>query len=213
MSSARAHAPCSSAYYIAPEIFRRKYTKAVDAWALGVILYLLLSGEVPFGHDADTETEVYHAIQTAPLRFKSVWNGITPYARELVTGLLEKDASKRYTIEQALVHPWVVRQGEGGTVLDRSIITSLTAFDQRNKLQKLVLKTVADKLKANDVQQLRESFMEIDADNTGYITVHELRAALLATGYAAGDVDAEHLLRQVDTDGDRRISWQVRGRK
>jgi serine/threonine protein kinase len=36
---------CGSAYYIAPEIFSRRYTKAADVWALGVILYLLLSGE------------------------------------------------------------------------------------------------------------------------------------------------------------------------
>jgi calcium-dependent protein kinase len=39
---------CGSAYYIAPEIFTRKYTKSADIWAVGVILYLLLSGEMKY---------------------------------------------------------------------------------------------------------------------------------------------------------------------
>ncbi len=54
---------CGSAYYIAPEIFARRYTRAVDPWALGVILFLLLSGTVPYGATAETENEVSWSVQ------------------------------------------------------------------------------------------------------------------------------------------------------
>ena len=54
---------CGSAYYIAPEVFTRRFTKACDVWSLGVILYLLLGGTVPFGFDAEEEAEVYKSIQ------------------------------------------------------------------------------------------------------------------------------------------------------
>lgn len=81
---------CGSAYYIAPEVFTRRYTKAADVWALGVILFLLLSGSIPFGFNAETEAEVYKAIQRDTLTFGATWKGISAAARELVSGLLEK---------------------------------------------------------------------------------------------------------------------------
>ncbi len=50
---------CGSAYYIAPEVFRRSFTKACDVWNLGIILFLLLSGTVPFGFDVRFWTVVF----------------------------------------------------------------------------------------------------------------------------------------------------------
>jgi calcium-dependent protein kinase len=45
-----------SPYYIAPEVFLQKYNMKIDIWSMGVVIYIMLSGKVPFpGH---TEPEI-----------------------------------------------------------------------------------------------------------------------------------------------------------
>jgi hypothetical protein len=68
---------------------------------------------VPFGAAAESEQQVYTAIQKEPLTLQgAAWGAISPSAKELVRGLLEKDPSKRYTLEQVRRGPG--REGGGG---------------------------------------------------------------------------------------------------
>lgn len=44
-----------SPYYIAPEVFLQNYNSKIDVWSMGVVLYIMLSGKVPFPGNSELE--------------------------------------------------------------------------------------------------------------------------------------------------------------
>ena len=72
------------------------------------------------------------------------WKRISISARELVSGLLEKNPFRRYTLDEALQHPWVANNETLPDVpIDKEVVQSMYAFNANNKLRNAALKLVA----------------------------------------------------------------------
>ena len=96
-------------YYIAPEVLRRSYDKSCDLWSVGVVAYILLAGYPPFNGESNSET--HRAVLRGRYHFaKEEWSCISSEARDFVRRLLRMDPRQRMTVEEALTHPWIVRQ-------------------------------------------------------------------------------------------------------
>jgi calcium/calmodulin-dependent protein kinase I len=85
------------------------YTKSVDMWAAGVIIYIMLCGFPPFlGKDT---TETFAAIKSLRFAFPSPWwDAVSNCAKDLICRCLDPDPNRRITPEQALQHPWIAKQ-------------------------------------------------------------------------------------------------------
>ena len=86
-------------YYIAPEVLTGTYGKECDMWSLGVCLYQLLTGKMPF--DGDSQAEVFGKIKQGDFYMPK---RLSPECQELLLGLICVDVSKRLTAAQALDH-------------------------------------------------------------------------------------------------------------
>ena len=96
--------------YVAPEVLQGKpYNKSVDLWSVGVIIYLLLSGFLPFD-DENSENEIIKQTIENDVSFdSSVWDNISHEAKDLIRSLLCKEPDKRISIKEVLEHPWIVK--------------------------------------------------------------------------------------------------------
>ncbi|OAD79190.1 hypothetical protein PHYBLDRAFT_100646, partial [Phycomyces blakesleeanus NRRL 1555(-)] len=95
---------CGSLAYSAPEVIMcQKYTgPATDVWSLGVILFTLLAGELPF--DDDSEIIIQRKIRNVDYEIPSYFS---PEAADLIQRLLQLDPLERPTIDQVANHPWL----------------------------------------------------------------------------------------------------------
>ena len=104
---------CGTCYYVAPEIVaagEHGYNTggAVDMWSAGCVLYVLLAGQLPFDAGEDNEFETLQLVAAGKYEMgDDQWGAISPSAKALVHSLLNGDASRRATAEQALQHPWL----------------------------------------------------------------------------------------------------------
>ena len=109
---------CGTPSYLAPEIIAgQRYTPAVDCWAAGVCVYILLSGVVPFNWTdrpgADLR-ELFDRISAGSFSVDGPeWEGVSDGAKNLVHGLMCVDVSSRLTAEAALAHPWLSSPAPG----------------------------------------------------------------------------------------------------
>ncbi|GAA6038991.1 hypothetical protein JCM8097_000144 [Rhodosporidiobolus ruineniae] len=102
--------PCGTVGYTAPEIVKdERYSKSVDMWALGCVLYTLLCGFPPF-YDESIHVLTEKVAKGYYTFLSPWWDDISSSSKDLITHLLDVDPEKRYTIDEFLAHPWCKAQ-------------------------------------------------------------------------------------------------------
>lgn len=197
-----------SAYYVAPEVLRRKYSKEADIWSCGVILYILLCGVPPFY--GDSEQQIFEQVIRGELDLSSdPWPKISQSAKDVVTKMLTRDVRRRATAAEVLQHDWIKENGVASdNVIEPEVLKRMRGFAAMNKLKKEALKVIAGYLPADEIEGLKELFQSLDADRSGFITVQEMRDGLRKKGSTIPAEDLEAVMASADIDGDGKIDYK-----
>ena len=96
---------CGTPIYLAPEIIKEKgHDEKVDIWCIGVLLFELMTGSIPFqGKDIES-------LKNNILHLKITWpKEMNKDAKDLISKILKLDPSERITLEEMLEHPFFTK--------------------------------------------------------------------------------------------------------
>ncbi|CAI9097536.1 OLC1v1033988C1 [Oldenlandia corymbosa var. corymbosa] len=196
-----------SPYYVAPEVLRKHYGQECDVWSAGVIIYILLSGVPPFWDE--TEQGIFEQVLKGELDFISEpWPSISESAKDLVRKMLVRDPKQRLKAYEVLSHPWVRVDGDApDKPLDSAVLSRLKQFSAMNKIKKIAIRVIAESLSEEEIAGLKQMFKMIDVDNSGNITLEELKNGLEKVGANLKDSEIVSLMEAADIDNSGTIDY------
>jgi calcium/calmodulin-dependent protein kinase I len=154
---------CGTPGYLAPEILQKfpAYDTSCDLWSVGVIMFLLLGGYLPF--EDDDEVKVFDRTRAGQYAFHpAYWKTVSTSAKNLVTKLLTVNPKKRFSAQQALNHEWMVAMASGGTApgtVDESPGVTPSSL-VKNKAKAGPRKATVDSNKMRNLNDRFQGFLE-----------------------------------------------------
>jgi len=190
------HEAVGTPYTVAPEVLKGTYDERCDIWAIGVIAYLLLSGETPFGGcDGEDLGQVRKNILCGRFLFepRDIWKNVSENAKDFIKTLLVVDYRDRPSAKQAQKHPWIQtvsmngNRNNGslhGNGLNPNVVQALVSFKEYSDMRKLLCEVLSFTLLPEQIMDLRVEFEKLDTNGDGEISLMGLKQVLIENAEA-----------------------------
>lgn len=200
---------CGTLAYVAPEVLGRSYTSKCDLWSLGVILFILLAGYMPFSGGERVQRK---AIEDGKYMWLNErWKGVSVEAIDLVKKLLTKDSAQRFSADQALAHPFIEKRHAAGDqqpldLVDQSAADALVNFAKASQFRRACMSVMAWSLTNEERTKVRDIFIAMDKNKKGTITLYELKE-VLTTKFKIADEHIKPIFEALDTAANDEIHY------
>ena len=198
--------------YCSPEVIDNKYDEKSDEWACGVLMYILLSGTVPF--KGETEEEIFSNIKKRNINFnKPEFKFVSNSAKNLISKLLEYYPEYRISASDALKHSFFTENFNPNLCLtyhkDLSILTNLIHVKSIGKFQETIIAYLAmNFIDKDEEKKLREVFRFCDRKNKNYLSLDDIKYGLNCINYNISENEIEHIFEIIDSDRNGYIEYQ-----
>ncbi|KAK2195424.1 bifunctional Protein kinase domain/Protein kinase [Babesia duncani] len=166
-------------YYVDPEVIDGCYSEKCDIWSTGVIVYMILSGSPPFRGDSDKE--ILWRIKRGNLKFQGTrWSSVSYVAKEFIASLLNRNASKRLTAQQALNHKWLKQEmaAYNSYKIPKELLETIVAYSKKNALIRAITALIVINTDRSAPMEVYNSFMSMNISKNGVVTFDEFKKAM-----------------------------------
>jgi len=206
------HKSCGTAYYMAPEVLSGKYNKEADLWSIGIIMFTMLYGYSPFQKPSDSRLGSREGNRAIKRRIQRGFPGfpqgghVSRDARNLIRKLLQKDTAKRYTADEALMHPWFESASEDDKIPD-SVLKQLRKASAMDNFKVLVMTAIRDDEDDTLSSQLMKYFEKFDVNGDKRISLREFEDGLTPFLPQLRSREIRRMFEHLDIDGDDHIQF------
>lgn len=199
-------------YYMAPEVIRNReersgtICKKSDMWSLGICIFIMLNGQVPF--KGTTKNELFDSILFQK-KMTFTTRGISKEAKQFVFQLLQRDAKQRLSVDDALHHPWIVTCGKNENEIMKSTVEALRFFNAKQTIHRALQKVAASNMDEHDEKHMKNLFDQFDQNGDGNITKEECIIALKINKLDPEEAErmAEEIIKASDDNNDKMIQY------
>ena len=188
---------CGSPNYIAPEILKGDYDERSDIWSAGIILYYMVTRNLPFKKNHIFDAGFYKQVLRKEINFSKF--GFMKNAKRLCKSLLERCPDKRISLIQALNHPWFTDISIPKPLSSErnDFLNKLYKYKTENIFKRQIYFLIAKLKNQIDYSEYVKLFNHIDRDRDGCINFIELRDFLCSGEDKLANDDLLKLLKSI----------------
>eukprot|EP01055_Gregarina_sp_Pseudo9_P000358 Gregarina_sp_Pseudo_9__357@NODE_122_length_4124_cov_18_086659_g114_i0_p2_GENE_NODE_122_length_4124_cov_18_086659_g114_i0NODE_122_length_4124_cov_18_086659_g114_i0_p2_ORF_typecomplete_len539_score128_64Pkinase/PF00069_25/6_5e73Pkinase_Tyr/PF07714_17/1_5e48EFhand_7/PF13499_6/0_00038EFhand_7/PF13499_6/3_5e13EFhand_7/PF13499_6/2e14EFhand_8/PF13833_6/0_00043EFhand_8/PF13833_6/0_021EFhand_8/PF13833_6/8_2e05EFhand_8/PF13833_6/0_0023EFhand_8/PF13833_6/3_1e07EFhand_1/PF00036_32/0_00028EFhand_1/PF00036_32 len=199
------HNAAGTVLYMAPEVFQRHLHLKCDVWSAGCIMYLLLTGHLPF--HGKSVSEIKHKVQNCEPPFEKDCESVSEEGVDLLRKMLRKQPKQRLSAVEALQHPWFRSDELSRVKLPTSICDNMKRYMKQAGLKNVLINLMAHQLDftGEQVKLISRVFNELDKDQNGLLSAEELAWGLRNAGLQPWEITK--IIQALDIDGSGSISY------
>ena len=201
-----------SPYYIAPEVLNMCYNEKCDIWSAGVVLYVMITGNLPFV--GLTHPQLFENIKSGKYKTSGKeYAAISQKAKDLIKQMLELNPLKRISASECLKSPFFEILDTNDNIPDilPSVITNIYKLNAREKIQQATIGFIVHNIQQTEqVEKLKNIFEFLDINKDGELTHNEIKEAILKIfpGDYMTEEKINYIIDKMDENNDGVISYE-----
>jgi Ca2+-binding EF-hand superfamily protein len=179
----------------------RSSTTQGDMWNLGVLVFTLLSNDMP------KDSAQLAAIREGRFNLTpELLAEVSAEGKDFMTSLLQASPCKRLTAQQALGHPWI-SQNQSKPDVSREVVQAMQRFSRASLFQRQCMQLLAWSLSSKDVATARDIFASLDIEQQGTISLDVFKYAIMNRVPFVDGKEVCQIFQDLDYNDDGQIHY------